>query len=222
MFIIISQLEYKIHSNSKIQANFDLDLIPKSKDFEVIENLFKIEVSYIADRELALIKEKNQKSLQPELATYKRPRFLSEDNCHPSYQVLNFQNMFLQDDYLSNDNQNKYKPAQTQTFNTNTYLKRDSKELKLNTKSFISLKKKSEKDTTNSRRSTDMKSFIKSKQIDSFIEEISNPSFELDIESEEQSDDHQENYKPQLQHPVFNILEVKSKIEKLKSNLYDQ
>lgn len=33
----------------------------------------------------------------------RRTRFLSEDNCYPSFQVMNFQTLVLQNEYLSND-----------------------------------------------------------------------------------------------------------------------
>lgn len=142
----------------------------------------------------------------------KRERFLSEDNNHPTYQIINFQNLLLQDEYFSTPNalqQNqktsdyrfcnstvnkntfffntepKHKNSSSNTNNKNNNIIKKESLNNNNLKSCINninnAKNNNEKEST-SRESTEMKSQLKSKNLD-FLpeEEASDVSFELDF-----------------------------------------
>lgn len=105
----------------------------------------------------------------------KRARFLSEDNCYPSYQVLNFKDLVLQPDYLMTKPQDKVastsRRLKEQAHNSNTPITNQTGN------SFKLIKKQVLESA--SRKSTERRSILKSKQIDSSIEELSNASLEV-------------------------------------------
>lgn len=145
----------------------------------------------------------------------KRPRFLSEDNCYPSFQVQTFQTLILQNDYLTID-----KPkAETSRHPETQSFKIKDKIIDLNHVKNVFKKSDERERESTSRKSTEFKSYFKSRNIDISIDELSGGSFDLKIDedliNEEEINDQLEN-KPQ---PEFNIDNIISKVEKLKSML---
>mmetsp|Transcript_41343 Transcript_41343/g.43254 ORF Transcript_41343/g.43254 Transcript_41343/m.43254 type:complete len:494 (-) Transcript_41343:231-1712(-) len=193
----------------------------------------------------------NKESTGSNQVVVHRARFLSEDNCnHPSYQVRNFQNMILQEDYLTSpstqgelnynteekkssinkkhfntdpqysitgsfgimkeeyldsidipqsSNKTPLHPPKihtiTETTNKNN-VHTNSKEINIIEVDYFNNKQK--EPDPNSRKSTDIKSQLKSKRENQELdflpeEEISNASFELNFESANEDDGEEPN-----------------------------
>jgi hypothetical protein len=223
--------------------------------YEGINDLISIQIEFLKSSDISLIK--SYKEDAQEFQIHKRQRFLSEDNSHPSYQVLNFQNLILQDEYLSNDCSNKnmhrttkasyYNMAQrnsmiseepSEYFNLRmkklstykiTNLNQDSKQMKIE-----GIGEKEEKEC-NSRKSTEMKSHLKSKRKDSISMDELEQSFEITIDEDnhivkgmllqgidEVHDIHEIREDEMIgsdekNKPSFNISDIVDKAEKLKN-----
>ena len=198
-------MDFQILTGNKKKSNFQCNDASSIK-LSLMKDLFKIEVIFMETEEMKnLLKNKED---QPQVI-FKRQRFLSEDNKHPSYQVLNFQNMILQDDYM-NDKIDKIDKT-TKTENKLTSNLGLSKEKIVEKKKQQTLPITKAFDT-NSRKSTEMKSIFKS------IDEVSCASFEIAIEDNDivkEEDEFLDNDKVK-----FNLKEIVSKAEKLKECLY--
>lgn len=183
----------------------NIDSRNKQQHQLLVENIAKEEKNGSSNFKQIKLSEK------PTSFKVKRERFLSEDNYHPTYQIINFQNLLFQDDYFSNQNSiqqqqktlnnyhhcnstiNKYvhffntEPKNKNFFsNSNNNNKILEESLNNNIlKGYINNMNntaKYEKETA-SRKSTDMKSQLKSKNLD-FLpeEEASDVSFDLNID----------------------------------------
>lgn len=174
-----------------------------------------IEVEYLESESIEILKSKIDHSASS--TQLKRPRFLSENNTHPSYQVLNFQTLVLQNDYMSNTKTNKAETTRIPTKNLLLSEKERPSDTKLpsyQSKKFIFEK---DKDTT-SRKSTEIKSFFKSKHIDTSIEELSNNSYELNIEDDENENNSCSEVESENSSDI-NINDILSKAKRLKDLL---
>lgn len=199
-----------------------MDKLQCSNNLETNPNVISVNNTVVNNQ------EKSKISKVSKVAVYKRERFLSEDNKHPSYQVLNFHNLYLQDEYFSNNNNNSCNSNantpgnnnanstfnQTKKLNTNQMFKStiinniikkgifnsehknnptEEKPEKPEKQSKANTNQKVDKES-NSRKSTDMKSQFKSKNLEFLPEEdLSNVSFELNFEhgyiSEEENEE---------------------------------
>lgn len=123
-----SNIDYfKLNNAKYIQNKEEPKVI--TKYVELIENMLTFKVSYLQynDSVVNLSKRLTESSSKQHLSNnnsnskkednllsisfnnnnpivYKRDRFLSENNCNPSYQIKNYQHLILQDDYFSTSN----------------------------------------------------------------------------------------------------------------------
>lgn len=179
--------------SSKFPENYKV----YSHSFDGLKDLFKLEIQYLEYKDIMSITKNIEKA---EFQILKRQRFMSEDNCHPSYQVLNYHNLILQDEYMSNDSKvninqtsrNFYQVKNSSMINEDPF---EYSGLGVNTKnrsckyecykinqrithSSCQLKEKEKQNS--SRKSTEMKSAALSKPKDSHGD--FDESFELQIE----------------------------------------
>lgn len=209
-------------NNSKTSYNSKKEEIKRKKySIKIIQDYFELELehadntneygyiisdSYFTNNNINAKIEFGNSNSKP------RPRFLSEDNCHPSYQVLNFQNqnLKLNTNYFSAENKlDDHK--NTLKLNSSYINKAPSKKFQGNV--FSSQMSNFNTGNYESRKSTDMKSQKVMRLEDMPVEEISDMSFELNFDEADETET--ENKKDEN----FNISDVVKKALKLKEDL---
>lgn len=159
-------IDYHILTGVKRNLSFDSKAL--NKKFELIKDILTFTVEFINSESIESLKAN---SAQVKVIQ-RRERFLSEDNKHPSYQVLNLQNMILHDDYVNFQSSKINKTSRCEP----KYFSNVSSEfvVEIKDEKFVTLPKA--ESLSKSRKSTDMKSYFKS------IDEVSCDSFEIAIE----------------------------------------
>lgn len=184
--------------------------------FDIIKSILQIQVEYLPLDKVQTAKSNltNQSSNSTQI---KRTRFRSEDNCHPSFQVQSFQTLILQNDYLSLD---KPKAETSRIPETKSFKLKD----KLSDQAFkhLGMNRNEDKEKlSTSRRSTGIKSYFKSRNIDTSVEDMFAGSFDLKIDENESNEE--DELPKQTQHnndnSCFNLDKILNKAEKLKNIL---
>ncbi len=201
------------HILTGVKNNLSFHSQTSTKQFELIKEILTFTVEYTNTDNIETIKSKSEISVK---IIPKRERFLSEDNKHPSYQVLNLQNMTLHDDYVNLHSSLINKTSRCEP----KYLSNISSGFIIEIKDEKITNLPKAESLSKSRKSTDMKSYFKS------IDEVSCDSFEIAIEDndliikEEFSKEELSNDKEkEKENKSFNIEAIINKKDNLKKLL---